>query len=88
MKKSTGDIYIDEISAAVLRAGGGIDGCIDVTAAVMGCASVAVTLAGMMPEKDGAALAKHVAGSFQRLVAETHEGMKSALSDLEPVKLQ
>ena len=78
MKKSIGDIYLDEIHEAILRAGGGPEGVIDVQAAAMACAGVAASLVGALPRTESKAMAKHIATTFQALVSDIRKDIARA----------
>ena len=83
--KNRGDIYLEEIHAAILRAGGGEQGFVDVQAAVLACIGSAAALAATLPRHDRRGMVKHITSSFSGLVADARKDIDDAGMEFENV---
>ena len=88
MKKSIEDIYLDAIRDAILSAGGGREGVVNVPVAAMALTGVAAQLVGMLPRNASKAMAKDIAASFQGLVSSVRKDIDRSSSTISFVTQQ
>ena len=80
-----GNIYLDEIHAAILRAGGGEEGAVDRQAAASACIGCAAGLIAIMSRRDRKKMVKFITKTFYALVEDARKDTDNAGMEFENV---